>query len=163
MAWNQSNCYFDSRLKCSGVVDKWKCQCPNLRIYNRIYRNVSFFNSSTKLFHNFQGIYHYIVNLWTFCVYSIIRYWHHAKFVTRCRITIWALKQNGRKVCVISSPVILSKIRFICINQNYFKLRNMFILISVHKWSRFSMGYQMTSYCTLSYTFLPFCIISFMT
>ena len=33
-----------------------------------------------------------------FYVYSINRYWHHAKFAVRRQITIWALNKYGRMV-----------------------------------------------------------------
>ena len=91
-------CDLNATLTCSVMDEKYNFQYPKLKTHNRMYRSLSFFNNSPKISHNFHGIHHYIVNLWTFCVYSIIRYWQHAKFATGCRITMWAPKQNGRKV-----------------------------------------------------------------
>ena len=54
-------------------------------------------NTSPKNPLNFQGINHYIVNQSIFCVYSIIHYWHQAKFATGRPITIWGLRWNGRQ------------------------------------------------------------------
>ena len=89
-------CDFSATLTCS--VKNYNLQCPKLKIHKKCIR-VSFFNISPIISHNFHGIHHYIVDLWTSCVYSIFRYWHHAKFATGYRITtMWAPKQNGRKV-----------------------------------------------------------------
>ena len=57
-----------------------------------IHRNLQkciIFNSSPKIPHSFQGIRHYMVNLWKYCEYSTVRYWYHAKFATGRRKTIW--------------------------------------------------------------------------
>ena len=62
------------------------------KLHNRIYRNVSFVNTSPKISHSVQVVHNRIVNLWEFCVCSIIRYCHHAKFATDCRITILSAK-----------------------------------------------------------------------
>ena len=61
-------CDFKSKLRCSAMDEKWNFQCPKLNIYKMIFRNVSFFNTSPKISHNFQDIHHYIINLWKFCV-----------------------------------------------------------------------------------------------
>ena len=39
--------------------------------------------------------------IWKFCVHSIIRYWHHAKFTTGRWIAIWALYCAGLAVLVL--------------------------------------------------------------
>ena len=79
---------------CSGR--KFNLICPKLRLHNRIYRNVSFVNALPKISHSVLDDYHYIVNLCEFWVWSIIRCCHHPKFATGRRITIGALKQNGK-------------------------------------------------------------------
>ena len=68
-----------------GIMEE-KCNMQWAKLY---YRNVS---------NKIQDSHHYIVNIWTFCVCSIIRYCDHAKFAISRRITIWALKHNGRKM-----------------------------------------------------------------
>ena len=75
-------------------------QCPKLKIDNRMYRNVSFVKTLSKISHDFQGIDHYIVNLWEYHVCSIVRNWYHTKFTSDRRITSWALIQNGETVWV---------------------------------------------------------------
>ena len=62
-------CYFNTTLTCK----KWNVQCPILKIHNRMHRNVTFFYTEPNISHNFQCINHCILNLWKFCVYSIIR------------------------------------------------------------------------------------------
>ena len=89
---------FNATLTCSIMDDKCNLQCRKLKIHSRIYRNVSFFNTLPKISHKLHGIHHCVVNLWKLCVCSIIRYLYHVKIVTGRQITIWALKQNGRKV-----------------------------------------------------------------
>ena len=66
---------------------------------------------------------------------------HGQKFFTGImpvgrRVTIWTLKQNGRKVCFREQYVafgVPTKIRFICINQIYSKFGSMFLLIYFSK------------------------------
>ena len=93
-------------------------------------QNCAIFGTSHKMSNNFQGLPHYIVNLWEFSVRWIFRYWHCTKFATGGRITICALKQNSNKVWSKMKYILawypLSKICFICVNrvyQNYEKLR----------------------------------------
>ena len=54
--------------------EKYKLQCPKLKLHKIIYGDLSFFNTSHKISHSFQGIYHYIVNLWECYVCSVISY-----------------------------------------------------------------------------------------
>ena len=35
-----------------------------------------------QIYHNSQSIHHYVVMVWKLCMYSVIRYWHQAKFPT---------------------------------------------------------------------------------
>ena len=113
----------------------------------------------------FRGVcHHYIMNLWIMCVYSIIRCCHHSKyhskFATGRRITIWVLKQNDRKVCSILSFGILTKICFIYVCRVYLRCWDQvslnFSKHDLYKWSRFSIGYLMAIYYTLSHTFYDF-------
>ena len=76
--------------------EKCNLRYPKLKI--RMYRNVSCFNTSPKIPHNFQGIHHYIVNLWKGYVYSIIRYWHHTKGRVRVRKSKSGEKWNEKSV-----------------------------------------------------------------
>ena len=55
---------FNTTLMCSCINEKCNLQCPKLNMQNRMYRSVSFFNTSLKIPHDFQGIHHCIVNLW---------------------------------------------------------------------------------------------------
>ena len=77
------------------------------------------FNISSNIFHNFKDTHHYIVSLWEFCMCSIIRYWRHTTFATSRRKTIWALKQNNRKMLLrvkyllIWYPIIRSSVFFV--------------------------------------------------
>ena len=48
---------------CSAKGEKCILQCPKLNIQNKIYTNVSVFNTSPKIAHNFQEILPYFVNL----------------------------------------------------------------------------------------------------
>ena len=78
--------------------EKCNLQCRKLKIHNRIYRNYHLLSLHPKFFNNFQDIHHCIVNLRNVCLCTIIRMWYHAKSAISRWITIWALKQNGRKV-----------------------------------------------------------------
>ena len=73
---------FDATLTCSGMDKKCSLHCPKLKIHNRMYRNGPFI---FKISYSFHSVHHYIVNLWEFCLCSIIPYWHHtnSQLVTR--------------------------------------------------------------------------------
>ena len=58
---------------CGFMDEENNSQYPKLKVHNRIYRNISFFNILPKLSHNFKSV---------------------------CWIRIWALKQCDRKVWV---------------------------------------------------------------
>ena len=111
------------------------------------------YNSSPKISHNFKGINQYVQNPWQFCVYSIIRYWHHVKFETSHRITNWAPTQKRTKVWLrVQYHVIWYP------NENLlkswvlkFRTRSLSKQYS-YKWTRFSIGLQMARYYTLSHT-----------
>ena len=138
-------------------------QSPKLKMHNRIYRIVSFFNTSPKIAHSLKDIHHYIVNLWQFCVRSKIRFWHDAKFSNGRDITIWALNQNDGTVWL--------KVQYLTI---WYHIENLLHLYKsclqkwretwswtfskndLYKWSRFLLGYQITEYDSLSRTFRPF-------
>ena len=98
MAWHQPQtikyCYFYATLACSVIGEK--CRICNVW-YTVDCTGMYLFYTSPKIPHNFQGIHHYIVNLWAVCVHSIVRYWHHANFWTDRWIRIWVQQQNGRK------------------------------------------------------------------
>ena len=94
---------------------------------------------------------------------SIIRYWHDTKCSTCRRKTIWALRQNGGTVWL--------KVQHLAIWYHIENLLHLykpclqkwtetwswtFSTHDLYKWSRFSSGYQMTRYGTLSQTFRPF-------
>ena len=85
---------FNAPLTCSVMDEKYNLQCPKLKIHNRIYRNVSFFNTSSSISYNLRGMYHYIVNLSKLYVNFIIRYCHDAKFCDRLLDN--NLSANGR-------------------------------------------------------------------
>ena len=76
-------------------------KCSKLKINQYNLQKCVIFTISPKIPHSFLGIHHCIVNLWEFCLCSIIRYWQHAKFATGCPIIIWALKQNDRDVWLV--------------------------------------------------------------
>ena len=96
--------YFNVALPCSVIGEKWNLQCPKFKIYNRLCRNVWFFYILLpKISNSFQGIHHDIVNLWTIYEYSIIRYWHHAKYATSHRIILWALKKKYHDLLIMVS------------------------------------------------------------
>ena len=130
----------------------------------KLLLRVSFFNISPITSHNFHGIHHYIVDLWTSCVYSIFRYWHHAKFATGYRITtMWAPKQNGRKVWLKEQHLAIwhaNEDRLHWHQLYLLKCRTRLLLVSVcmtyTNEADFSVGYQMTRYYTLSHAVLPF-------
>ena len=100
MAWRQPQNFFVTLMQLSRVVlwAKMKLAMPAIKDTQPNLQECVICNTSHKIYYNSQGIHNFIVNLWQFCVGSIIRYRHHAKFVTGCRITISVLKQNGRKV-----------------------------------------------------------------
>ena len=50
------------------------------------------FSTWLQISHNFQDIHHYILNMWEFCVCSIIQV--SRRIATGRRITIWAIKQK---------------------------------------------------------------------
>ena len=62
---------------CSVMDGNCNLQCPKVMIHNWMCRNAYCFTISPKISHHSQGIHHYILNLWKFCAYSIIRDWHH--------------------------------------------------------------------------------------
>ena len=67
------DCDSNEIVTCIVMHEKCNFQC-RIEIYTiEIYRNISFFLTSPKKFHHFSGIHHYILNLWTLCLYSIIR------------------------------------------------------------------------------------------
>ena len=74
--------------------------------------------------YSFGGIYHYTVNLWKYSVYSITRYWPHAKVATFCRITTWALKW---KKGVTESAMFCHLVCFVCKNHAYLKFMTRFL------------------------------------
>ena len=103
-----------------------------------IHRNLQkciIFNIPPTVSHSFQGIQHYMVNLWKYCVYSIVRYWYHAKFAIGSR------KQFGCKIkvagrCDSRYSILpfgaITKICFIFINHIYLTLRSRFHFILIH-------------------------------
>ena len=89
-------CDFNAALIFSLMDEKWYKLCPKLKLNNRIYRNVSIFNTSTKISHSFQGFHRDIVNLLEFGV-SCNTLLSSPKFAIGRPISIWELKQSGRK------------------------------------------------------------------
>ena len=73
-------------LTCSVIDEKCNLQSSKSKIHNRIYRNVSFFKTSefSKLKLPSASTVS-LITLWIYgnFMYSIIRYWYHAKFVDR--------------------------------------------------------------------------------
>ena len=67
-------CHFNSFLMHSVRGEKYKLQCPKLKLHKIIYGDLSFFNTSHKISHSFDGIRHYIVNLCECYVCSVIYY-----------------------------------------------------------------------------------------
>ena len=107
-------------------------QCPKLKIRNRIYSNVSFLYFTWNFPQRSACLY---VNLWKLYAQSIICHQHQPKFAIGRRITIWALKQNGKKVWPMVQYLafgILTKTCFICIHYVYLTFMIMFLLISVN-------------------------------
>ena len=87
MAWHQLQLVTETLIQLLRVslVLSMKIAARNVRI---LHRNMQFFTTSPKIFYNFQAINHYVVKIWGhMCVYSLIRYSHHAKFATARRIT----------------------------------------------------------------------------
>ena len=133
----------------------WICNVQKRDIHMNLQKCI-IFNISPKISHSFQGIQHYMVNLWKYCVYSIVRYWYHENLR-------WVDgKQFGCKIKVagrcdsrysILSFGAITKICFIFINH----ISLHFNKYDLYNGSRFSTGYQMKKYCTLSHNVLPFC------
>ena len=124
-------CNFNATLVCGVMEEKCNMQCPKLKRHNRVLRNVSFFYTSPKLLPNIQDIHHYIVNVCEFCVSIIILHWHHTKFATGRRITIWAQNQNGKKEWLRVHHLVI-----------WYPMENLLRLSKndLYKWSRFSSG-----------------------
>ena len=79
-------------------------------------------------------------------VYWIIRYWHDAKYSTGHRITIWALKQNGRtmrlKVQYLAIWYHIENLLHLyksCLQKFRETLSWTFSKYDLYKWSRFSL------------------------
>ena len=75
MVWHQPQTSIITLMQLPRVVFWAKNETCNVR--NQRYKidytgMYHFFYTSLKIFHNFKGIHHYIVNLWNFCVHSII-------------------------------------------------------------------------------------------
>ena len=81
-------CHFNAFLMHSVRGEKCDLQCPKLKLHKTIYGDLSFFNTSHKISHSFQGKHHYIVNLWECSMCPVISYLYRAKFGTGRRITI---------------------------------------------------------------------------
>ena len=79
-------------------------------IQSKIYTNVSVFDTSPKIAHNFQDGHPYFVNLWKVCVYSVIRNWYHAKKRPVAGYNLRASSTSSTKLkqwmgqCVLSGP-----------------------------------------------------------
>ena len=114
--------------------DKWNLQCPEKNIHRNLQKCI-IFNILPKISHSFQGIQHYMVNLWKYCVYSTVRYWYHAKFAMGSRKKIGCkIKVAGRcasRYSILSFGAI-TKICFIFINYIYLTLRSGFYLILIN-------------------------------
>ena len=82
-------CGYKETLTCIVLDEKCSLQCPKLKIHNKMHRNILFFVILyLNISHNFQGIHHYIVNLWQYFVSSIVLYSHHANLGATDRIII---------------------------------------------------------------------------
>ena len=81
MAWHQSQMNMVTIMLLTCVV-LWTtngiCNVQKKYIHRNLQKCITF-NISPKISHSSQGIQHYMVNLWKYCVYSIVRYWYHAK------------------------------------------------------------------------------------
>ena len=99
MTWYQPQTNIKTLMQLSCVVsvldENCNLQCPKLKWHIRMYRTVSFWNTSLKIARAS------IIRLWIFGNFVCVQWcfiWHHTKFATGCRITIWALKQNSKMV-----------------------------------------------------------------
>ena len=106
---------------CSVMDDKCNLLCPEKRLRN--LQKCIFFDISPKISHSFHGIQHYMVNLWKYCVYSIV-------FATDITQNLWWVdgKQFGCKIKVagrcdsrysILSFGAITKLCFIFVNHIY--------------------------------------------
>ena len=50
-------------------------------MHNVMYNNVSIFNTSNKISHNFLGVHHYIIDIQDVYVCSVILYRYHLRLV----------------------------------------------------------------------------------
>ena len=62
---------------------------------------IHLFDTSRKITHNFQSIYHYILNLWNFFVHSIIRWWASHKTYGSVSFQLW----EKRSLCILNLVV----------------------------------------------------------
>ena len=49
---------YNATLACSVMDEEFNLLCPELKLHNRIYRNVSFVNTSPKISHSVQAVHH---------------------------------------------------------------------------------------------------------
>ena len=95
--------------------NKYKVQCPKLKLQNKIYSNVSFFITLPNISHSLQRIHRYIVNLWEFCGCWVIHHCHRSQdnnFSAKKWQHVWL------KVSISEFGDIL-KICFTCMNSVY--------------------------------------------
>ena len=74
-------CDFNTTLTCSVMDEVMQFAMSDIKDKQQNVQECVIFNTSLKIFNNFQGIRHCIVNVWEFGMCSIIRFWHQAKFV----------------------------------------------------------------------------------
>ena len=119
---------------CSVMDDKWNLQCPEKNIYRNLQKCVIFY-ISPKISHGVQAIQHYMVNVWKYCVYSIVRCWYDAKFAMgRHKHFGCKIKVAGRCDPRYSSLSFgaITKICFIFINRIYWTIRSGFHFILIN-------------------------------
>ena len=110
---------FNAALVCSVLDENCNSQCPKLKWHIRMYRTVSFWNTSLKIARAS------IIRTWIFGNFVCVQWcfiWHHTKFATGCRITIWALNKIAKwcdSRCSILSFDTISKTCFICMTHVY--------------------------------------------
>ena len=136
MAWHQPQINIVTLLTLPCVV-LWKtnemCNVQKKDIHRNLQKCI-IFNISPKMSHNFQGIQHYMVNLWKYYVYSKVRYWYHAKFTMGSRKTIWVYNQSGRQVWLKVQYFVIW-----CHNENLLHFCKSYLL---NTWVRVSLNFD---------------------
>ena len=109
----------------------WICNIQKRDIHRNLQKCI-IFNISPKISHSFQGIQHYMVNLWKHCVYLIVRYWYHENLLWvdgkqfGCKIKVAGRCDSRYSILPFGA---ITKICFIFINHICFTLRSRFRFI----------------------------------